>query len=106
MFGRKRGELSIPRGVLDPGAVEALRVWETPGSDLTVLLRPEAFAQSGAVDAGRWGIALVDIARHVANAYQQAFGADPNEVLGRIRELFDAEWSSPTDTPQGGIHQT
>jgi len=46
-------------------------------------------------DAGNWGIILVDLARHVANAYEHDWRGDYFEVLGRIRELFDAEWDSP-----------
>lgn len=42
---------------------------------------------------------LVDIARHAANAYE-AEGLDPDTVLDSIREMWDAEWSDPTDTPQ------
>ena len=38
---------------------------------------------------------LVDIARHAAQAYARA-GEDRARVLARIKELFDAEWSSPT----------
>jgi hypothetical protein len=40
---------------------------------------------------------LVDIARHVAQAYARE-GATPEAVLKRIKEMFDAEWSKPTDT--------
>jgi len=49
--------------------------------------------------AGAWGLLLADVARHAANAYGNE-GADSNAALARIRELFDAEMSSPTDTPQ------
>jgi hypothetical protein len=38
---------------------------------------------------------LVDVARHAAQAYKRD-GQNPKDVLRRIRELFDAEWSSPT----------
>jgi hypothetical protein len=41
---------------------------------------------------------LADIARHATNAYAND-GRNPVEVLARIRQLFDAELSSPTDTP-------
>jgi hypothetical protein len=39
---------------------------------------------------------LVDIAQHAANAYENE-GPDRKVVLARIRELFDSEWSAPTD---------
>jgi hypothetical protein len=41
---------------------------------------------------------LVDIARHAAKAYAKE-GQDPAVVLARIREMFEAEWSAPTDAP-------
>lgn len=41
----------------------------------------------------------MDVARHAAMAYQKE-GRNANEVLGRIREFFDAEWSRPTDDPK------
>ncbi len=45
----------------------------------------------------RLRILLVDIARHVANAYAQ--GGIPMDVaLRRMKNLFDAEWSRPTGT--------
>ena len=50
-------------------------------------------------DAGAWGLLLVDVARHAAQAYANE-GEDPKVVLIRIRELFDAEWSAPTDEPE------
>ncbi len=42
---------------------------------------------------------LVDVARHAAQAYEGE-GRDPKAVLERIRELFNAEWASPTDDPK------
>jgi hypothetical protein len=52
-----------------------------------------------------WGIALVDIARHAAKAYALN-GNLPEEVaLARIKEGFDAEWSSPTYVPTGRLSE-
>lgn len=42
---------------------------------------------------------LVDLAKHVANSYQQSEGRDFAEVLSRIKAGFDAEWNHATDTP-------
>lgn len=39
---------------------------------------------------------FVDIARHAAKAYQNE-GNDYSESLQRIKELFDVEFSNPTD---------
>jgi hypothetical protein len=60
---------------------------------------PNFEIQSGVRDPGVWGLALVDIARHAANGYAGQ-GEDPQKALARIRQLFDAEWNAPTDTPQ------
>ena len=49
-------------------------------------------------DPASWGLLLVDIARHVAKAYEQE-GRDEDTALHRIREAFDAEWFPPTDDP-------
>jgi len=75
--------------VTNSEAVEVLRVWTAPGAPQHLTLR------TCWKDPGAWGLLLVDIARHAARAYQRD-GQDPQQVLGRMRELFDAEWSSPT----------
>jgi hypothetical protein len=46
---------------------------------------------------------LVDLAEHVANAYEQTTGEYREGVLKRIKEGFDAEWSRATDDPTGGL---
>ena len=50
-------------------------------------------------DAGAWGLLLADVARHAANAYENE-GHNRAEVLERIPELFEAEFSEPTDDPK------
>src|SRR4051812_42586839 len=82
-----------PVALADANAVEVLRVWAAPGSPQQLTLRTTW------KDAGAWGLMLVDVARHAAKAYA-AEGEDPKVILARIRELFDAEWDSPTDDAQ------
>lgn len=77
----------------NPESVEVLRVWAAPGSPQQLTLRTTW------QDAGAWGLLLVDVARHVSQAYANE-GQDPEVVLAKIRELFDAEWLAPTDEPQ------
>ncbi len=53
-------------------------------------------------DPGGWGILLVDVANHVANALEGRLGTPDGEVsrdeiLARIKELFDKEWAKRTD---------
>jgi hypothetical protein len=72
-------------------AIEVMRVWTAPGEAQFVTLRPTWD------DCGAWGLMLVDIARHAANAYANE-GHNRGEVLQRIKQFFDAEWEEPTDT--------
>ncbi len=93
MSGKKENPNTLdvpPLAKTDPNAVEILRVWAAPGAPQQLTLRPVW------EDAGAWGLMLVDIARHVANAYSQE-GKDSKATLARIREFFDKEWQSPTD---------
>jgi hypothetical protein len=56
-------------------------------------------------DPAVWGMMLVDLARHIARAYEQSKGLDGDEVLARIREGMDAEWSVDSDPGRlGGLH--
>ena len=70
-----------PIAQANSNAVEVLRVWAAPGSPQQLTLRT-TWKDSGA-------------ARAYANE-----GQDPQVVLARIRELFDAEWSQPTGAPE------
>jgi Domain of unknown function (DUF5076) len=94
VFGKKpKGELEVPPiATGNSQAVEVLRVWAVPGQPQQLTLRITW------KDAGAWGLLLADIARHVANAYANE-GQNGAEVLARIRQLLDAEFSRPTDNP-------
>ncbi|WP_150427584.1 DUF5076 domain-containing protein [Dechloromonas sp. CZR5] len=93
MFGRKGIELEEPPLSRDAGAFEILRVWG--GDNL-----PQQYSlKTVRDDPGAWGLMLVDIARHVAKAYGNTGDFSEEAALKRIKELFDAEWASPTDTP-------
>jgi hypothetical protein len=78
-----------PIATTHPKAVEVLRVWADPNGPQQVTLITQWD------DPGIWGLLLVDIARHAAQAYARN-GEDRARALARIKELFDAEWSSPT----------
>ena len=82
-----------PIAETNPEAIEILRVWTAPGSPQQLTLR------TAWEDPAAWGLLLADIARHAALAYKRE-GRDATEVLKRIRQGFDAEWSSPTDDPK------
>ena len=92
MFGKRKNssELDLPpMAATDQKAVEILRVWAAPGTPQQLTLR------TCWKDPGAWGLLLVDVARHAAQAYQYE-GQNPEDVLERIRQVFDAEWESPT----------
>lgn len=92
--------LQIPATVAgDPKATEIARIWAAHGQQ-HVQLRSGVWE-----DPGSWGIMLVDLARHVANAYEQDGRGDYFEVLSRIHDIFEAEWNSPTDIARGKLTQ-
>jgi hypothetical protein len=81
----------------DSNAVELLRVWAAQGKQHVAL------ATRVWDDPAAWGIMLVDLAKHIASAYQQTEGKDYGDVLSRVREGFDAEWETATDEPSGSV---
>jgi hypothetical protein len=92
-------ELIVPPSVAsNPKAVEMARIWHAEGKQHVSLNAP------GWKDSAAWGLLLVDIAKHVANAYAQAEGRDVEETLARIKAGFDAEWNHATDEPTGGLY--
>jgi len=88
-----KNTLDTPPIADETEATEVLRVWAAPGQAQQLTLRTTW------KDPGAWGLLLVDIARHAARAYERE-GRDPQDVLRRIRELCDAEWSDTTDEPE------
>jgi hypothetical protein len=91
-------ELPIPAAAVHDGnSFELVRVWAAAGEQ-HVSIATEIWE-----DPGAWGILLVDLARHVARAYEQTADADRREVFRRIREAFDVEWTHPTDMGSGSI---
>jgi hypothetical protein len=97
MFGKRdsRNTLGVPpMAKKNPQAVEILRVWAAPDNPQELTLRPVW------QDPAAWGLLLVDVARHAAKAYAAQGRMGEQEVLARIKELWDLEWTNPTDTPR------
>jgi hypothetical protein len=94
-------ELAIPPVVRDdPASIEVLRAWVAHGGQhvsLNISVWRDPFV---------WGMFLVDLARHLANAYMQESGVEFDETLVRIKDGFLAEINSPTDFPRGFIEGT
>jgi hypothetical protein len=87
-----KNELAPPPGArIDPSrAHEVLRAWIV-GEGLQVSMQP-AFD-----DPSVWGILLVDVARHAARMYADQGGCTFEQALAKIRFMWDAETTKPTD---------
>jgi hypothetical protein len=91
-----RKELIVPpEARADPAAVELVRAWVAKGA-LHCTLNIGVWE-----DPAAWGLALADLARHVANAHQERGGLPAEECVARIRAGFDAEMDAPTDSASG-----
>ncbi len=80
-------ELPVPPAAQrDPKARELARIWAAQGAQHVSL------ATGLWSDPASWGLMPVDLAKHVANAYEQREGRNQQEVLERIKVGLDAEW--------------
>ena len=94
-MARKPKELQIPDcAARDKRSVELLRVWAAQG-------KQHVSIATGWKDPACWGIMLVDLAKHIANAYQLTAAFSHEDALRRIKSGFDAEWAVETDEPTG-----
>ena len=83
--------LPVPQQVQDANQkIELARIWLADGNQV-VTLSTQVWN-----DPAYWGLMLVDLARHVATAYE-SLGNNRETTLERIRSAFDAEWSHATD---------
>ena len=93
-----KDQLLIPDSAkTDPRSFELLRVW-VANKGQHVSLRAGVWK-----DPAAWGLMLADLARHVADSYQQVAGFDRLQTLQRIKAALDAEFGSPTNEPSGQI---
>jgi Domain of unknown function (DUF5076) len=82
-----RYELPIPGPAAEnKDAREILRIWGAGGKQ-----RISIDTEGEGGPAG-WGIVLVDLARHVAVAYEQSGEMKGTEVLDRIKRAYEAKW--------------
>jgi hypothetical protein len=81
--------LHVPPAALEQGGVEVLRAVIVDG-DLHVSLR-RAFD-----DPDAWGMLIADITRHVARIYAKETAMTEDQVIERVRSLYEAEMDSPT----------
>jgi hypothetical protein len=82
--------LHIPPAAMDQGGVEVLRAVIVDGG-LHVSLR-RAFD-----DAEAWGMLIADVTRHIARIYAKENVMSEDQVIERIRSIYDAEMDAPSD---------
>jgi hypothetical protein len=82
--------LHIPPAAMEQGGVEVLRAVIVDGA-LHVSLR-RAFD-----DAEAWGMLIADVTRHVARIYAKESAMSEDQVIERIRSIYDAEMDAPSD---------
>jgi hypothetical protein len=82
--------LHVPPAALDQGGVEVLRAVIVDGA-LHVSLR-RAFD-----DPDPWGMLIADVTRHIARIYATESKLTQDQVIDRVRAIYDAEMDSPTD---------
>ena len=82
--------LHVPPAALDQGGVEVLRAVIIDGA-LHVSLR-RAFD-----DAEAWGMLIADVTRHIARIYAKESPLSEDQVIDRVRSIYDAEMDSPSD---------
>ena len=79
----------------DPDSLEMIRVW--------IANRRQHFALSAEVwdDPSCWGVLLADLARNLSDAYEKR-GISPRDAgLLAIRQAFEMELDSPTESAVG-----
>lgn len=87
------GSIDVPDAALeDKEAIELARVWASGGKQYASI---DVHVWN---DPASWGIMLVDLARHVAAAYAVSGKLDAASALDRLREGFDAEWGTSTNS--------
>jgi hypothetical protein len=82
--------LHVPPAALEQGGVEVLRAVIIDGA-LHVSLR-RAFD-----DAEAWGMLIADVTRHIARIYAKESPLSEDQVIERVRSIYDAEMDSPSD---------
>jgi Domain of unknown function (DUF5076) len=82
--------LHIPPMVLERGGIEVLRAVIVDG-DLHVSLR-RAFD-----NPDPWGMLIADVTRHIARIYATESKLTQDQVIERVRTIYEAEMERPTD---------
>ena len=82
-------ELESPVVSAESRAMELISVW-------IIDKKPTCVITSNLwSDPSAWGLLMADVIRHLGNAYAIE-GRDREEVIARIKHVFDIEWNNPT----------
>jgi hypothetical protein len=73
-------------------SVELLRLW-TSSTGERIVLRVDTMVPAA------WGIILVDIAKHIAHAYERQGKTTANAAFAEVIQGFIAELGQATDSP-------
>jgi hypothetical protein len=82
--------LHVPPAAMELGGVEVLRAVIVDGG-LHVSLR-RAFDEPDV-----WGMLIADVTRHVARIYSNEGPLSQDQVIERVRSIYEAEMDTPTD---------
>ena len=105
-MGQRDNQLPVPPAAArDSQSREMIRAWIAENG-LHCVMNIGTWPERGPRDeAQAWGILLADVARHIANAFEEHSGADPRELVESIRDRFNAEIDQPTSPHRGGFTQ-
>jgi len=95
-----------PAALADPKAVEMARVWVAQ-EGLHCVLNVGTYRDSKFREATVWGVMLVDMARHIADAMlANGVEQDAAQALAEIRRSIAMELDDPTSPTTGEFKQT
>jgi len=75
----------------DAASFELIRIW-VADNEQHISLRLGVWE-----DPAAWGIMLADLAKHIANSYEQDAALDKLNVFQRIKSTFEIEMSAAVD---------
>ena len=99
-------ERPIPEAaLLDENSVEMLRVW-IADKRLHSSLKIGMYRETMKVKEEKaWGRILADVARHIADALEEAYSANREDSLSEIRAAFNRQLDEPKTSVKGDFVQ-
>ncbi|WP_338771178.1 DUF5076 domain-containing protein [Massilia sp. METH4] len=92
-----------PAALRDENSVEMLRVWIAERK-LHCSMKVGMYQDGmGIPETEAWGTILADVARHLANALNEKYGASTEESIQKIKDSLLDELAKPTSKSDGGF---